>query len=99
MIISACGLLPNPAKVPCFQYRAWWYFIVKEFDDDDENFQESQIWASMLHFPTAMIRPKSQNPNRGHDGILSIGNFILMVKNHIPLETNQQPKNVLPISY
>jgi hypothetical protein len=42
---------------------------------DDEIFQESQFW------PTAMIRPKSQNSNIGHYGILSIGNFILMMKN------------------
>jgi hypothetical protein len=32
-----------------------------------------------------MIRPKSQNFKIGHDGILSIGNFILMIKNHILL--------------
>jgi hypothetical protein len=48
-----------------------------------------------------MIRPKSQIFKIGHDGILSIGNFILMIKNHIllfQLPTDQQPKNVLPIS-
>jgi hypothetical protein len=49
-----------------------------------------------------MIRPKSQNFKIGHDAILSIGNFILMIKNNILLfqlpETYQQPKNVLPIS-
>jgi hypothetical protein len=39
-----------------------------------------------------MIRPKSQNYKIGHDGILSIGNFILMIKNNI------LPKNVLPVS-
>jgi hypothetical protein len=27
-----------------------------------------------------MIRPKSQNYKIGHDGILSIGNFILVIK-------------------
>jgi hypothetical protein len=32
-----------------------------------------------------MIRPKSQNFKIGHDGILSIGNFILMIKNNILL--------------
>jgi hypothetical protein len=32
-----------------------------------------------------MIRPKSQNFKIGHDGILSIENFILMIKNHILL--------------
>jgi hypothetical protein len=54
-----------------------------------------------LFWPTAMIRPKSQNFKIGHDGILSIGNFILMIKNHILIfncpVTDQQPKNVLPI--
>jgi hypothetical protein len=49
-----------------------------------------------------MIRPKSQNFKIGHDGILSIENFILMIKNQILLfscpVTDQQPKNVLPIS-
>jgi hypothetical protein len=50
----------------------------------------------------AMIQPKSQKFKTGHDGILSIGNFILMIKNHILLFScpvpDQQPKNVLPIS-
>jgi hypothetical protein len=32
-----------------------------------------------------MIRPESQNFKIWHDGILSIGNFILMIKNHILL--------------
>jgi hypothetical protein len=55
-----------------------------------------------LFWPTAMIRPKSQNFRILHDGIISIGNFILMIKNHILIfnypVTDQQPKNVLPIS-
>jgi hypothetical protein len=38
-----------------------------------------------LFWPTAMIRPKPQNYEIGHDGILSIGNFILMIKNQILL--------------
>jgi hypothetical protein len=33
----------------------------------------------------AMIRPKSQKFKIGYDGFLSIGNFILMIKNHILL--------------
>jgi hypothetical protein len=36
-----------------------------------------------LFWPTALIQPKSQNFKIGHDGILSIGNFILMIKNSI----------------
>jgi hypothetical protein len=39
----------------------------------------------MLHWPTAIIRPKSLKFKIGHDGILPIGNFILMIKNHILL--------------
>jgi hypothetical protein len=45
---------------------------------------------------------KVPNFKIGHDGILSIGNFILMIKNHILLfqlpDIDQHPKNVLPIS-
>jgi hypothetical protein len=57
----------------------------------------------MLQWPMAIIRPKSQNFKIGHDGILSIGNFMLMIKKHIfyfyscPV-TDKQPKNVLPFS-
>jgi hypothetical protein len=32
-----------------------------------------------------MIRPKSQKFKIGYDGILSNGNFILMIKNHVLL--------------
>jgi hypothetical protein len=39
----------------------------------------------MLHWPAAIVRPKSQKFKIGHDGILSIGNFILMIINHILL--------------
>jgi hypothetical protein len=39
----------------------------------------------------SMIRPKSQNYTIGHDGILSIGNFTLVIKNHILL--SQLPGN------
>jgi hypothetical protein len=82
MVTCASGLLPNPAKVPFFQYRAWWYSIVQKFIMMVKN---SRITILSLFWPTAMIRPKSQNFKIGHDGILSIGNFILMIKNHILL--------------
>jgi hypothetical protein len=64
--------------------------------------KNSRITIVSLFWPTAMIRPKSQNFKIGHDGILSIGNFILMIKIifyffSCPV-TGQQPKNVLPIS-
>jgi hypothetical protein len=61
----------------------------------------------MLHCPTAIIRPKSQNSHLGYDGIPSVGNFILMIKNQTsenfwPLQiydcsslvTGQQPKKM-----
>jgi hypothetical protein len=32
----ARGLLPNPAKVPYFQYRVLWYSIVQKFHADGE---------------------------------------------------------------
>jgi hypothetical protein len=82
MVTCASGLLPNPAKVPYFQYR----------DDgtlSSRNFimmvKLSRFTILSLFWPTAMIRPKSQNFKIGHYGILSIGNFILMIKNHILL--------------
>jgi hypothetical protein len=31
MVTCDSGLLPNPAKVQYFQYRAWWYSIVQKF--------------------------------------------------------------------
>jgi hypothetical protein len=47
--------------------------------------KNARITILSLFGPTAMIRPKSQNFKIGHDGILSIGTFILMIKNHILL--------------
>jgi hypothetical protein len=80
MVTCASGPLPNPANVPFFQYKAWWYSIVQKFHNDGKNIQESQFCASMLQWPMAFIRPKSQNFKIGRDGILSIGNFMLMIK-------------------
>jgi hypothetical protein len=76
--------------------------IIQKYHDDGERFQESKF----LHWLLAVIRPKYRNFNVGHVHILSIGNFKLMIKNHIPLQffdcnsplTSQQPKNLLPIS-
>jgi hypothetical protein len=31
MVSCTYGLLPNPAKVPNFKCRAWWYSIDQEF--------------------------------------------------------------------
>jgi hypothetical protein len=83
MVTCASGLLPNPAKLPYFQYKACWYSIVQKFHNEGK--KNSRFTILSLFWPTAMIRPKSQNFKIGHDGILSIGNFILMIKNHILL--------------
>jgi hypothetical protein len=77
----ACGLHPNPAKVPNLQYRAWLYSLDQKFYGDDEKTRESRFW-DLVQCPTAIIRPKSQNSNIRHDGIPSIGNFMLMINNH-----------------
>ena len=81
MATCASGLLLNPAKVPNFHNRAWWYSIDQEFHDDCGITQESLFWATALHGPTAIIRPKSQISNIGHDGTLSIRNFMTIMKN------------------
>jgi hypothetical protein len=78
MVICACGLLPNPAKVPSFQYRAWLCSLYQKFHGDDEKTRESRFW-DLVQWPTAITRPKFQNSNTRHDGILSIGNFMLMI--------------------
>jgi hypothetical protein len=36
MVICACGLLPNPAKVLNFQYRAWLCSMDQKFHGDDK---------------------------------------------------------------
>jgi hypothetical protein len=35
MVNCGCGLHPNPAKVPNFQYRAWLYSMDQKFHGDD----------------------------------------------------------------
>jgi hypothetical protein len=84
MVICACGLLPNPAKVSNFQYRAWLCSVDQKFHGDDEKTRKSQFWDSTQR-PTAIIRPKCWILNIRHDGILSIRNFTLMIKNHFVL--------------
>jgi hypothetical protein len=83
MVTCASGQLLNPAKVPYFQYRAWWYSIVQKFHNEGK--KKSKFTILSLFWPTAMIRLKSQNYKIGHDGILSIGDFILIIKNNILL--------------
>jgi hypothetical protein len=101
MVNWACGLLPNPAKVPNFQYRAWLCSMDQKFHGDDEKTQESRFW-DLAQWLTAIIRPKSQNSNIRHDGILSIGNFMLMINKHfarfkLPGKLLKTKKNVLLI--
>jgi hypothetical protein len=100
MVTCASGLLPNPAKVPFFQYRAWWYSIVQKFRNEGKNIQESQIWA---YFG---LRPWSgQSPKNSKSGMmvfyrLEISYWWLKIIFYFfscPV-TDQQPKNVLPIS-
>jgi hypothetical protein len=43
MVTCASGLLPNPVKVPYFQYKALWYSIVQKFHNDGKKIQESQF--------------------------------------------------------
>jgi hypothetical protein len=51
---------------------------------------------SAAHVACSLIRPKSQIPNIGHDGTLSIGNFMLMMEQPKNLEFEPvHPKNVL----
>jgi hypothetical protein len=61
---------------------SWWWWKT----------QEPQVWG-LVQWPTAIIRPKSQNSNVSHDGILSIWNFMLMINNHYTLF--QLPGNLL----
>jgi hypothetical protein len=42
--------------------------LFRNFLDDVEKFQEFQFRVSMLHWTTAIIRPKSNFFNIGHDG-------------------------------
>jgi hypothetical protein len=50
----------------------------------------------MVSCRCGLIRPKSQIPNIRHDGTLSIGNFMLMMKKPKNLEFELvHPKNVL----
>jgi hypothetical protein len=50
-----------------------------KFHDVDEKTGETGVLAI---WPMAIIWPKSRNSNIRHDGILSIGNYMLMANNH-----------------
>jgi hypothetical protein len=55
-------LLPNPAKVPNFQYRTWSCSLNQKFHGYDEKIWKPRLW-DLAQWPTAIIRPKSQNSN------------------------------------
>jgi hypothetical protein len=58
-----------------YRSRIWWWKISRI----------TILRLYTLHWPMVMIWPKSQKFKIGYDGILSIGNFILMIKNQIPI--------------
>jgi hypothetical protein len=64
----------------------------QKFYGDEENTRESRF-CDMAQWPTAKIRPKSQNSNTRQNGILSIGNFMLMINFHFA--RFQLPGNLL----
>jgi hypothetical protein len=78
IVNCACGLLPNAAKVPNFQYRAWYALWIRNFIVDDEKTQEPRFWDF-----TAINWPKCPNSKIRHDGILSIGNFMQIIILHV----------------
>jgi hypothetical protein len=43
LVICACGQIPNPAKVPKFQYTTLWYSIDQEFYADGEKTHRFQF--------------------------------------------------------
>jgi hypothetical protein len=50
---------------------SWWWWKTRE-----------PQFSDLVQWPTAIIRPKSRNLNIRHGGVLSIGNFMLMINNH-----------------
>jgi hypothetical protein len=102
MVICACGLLSNPAKVLKFQYTACWYSIDQKFHADVEKTHGSQFWTSTLHIgfnghdPTKVPKFKYR-----HDGALSFRNFALnqahLIMSHTcQLTNNQKMCSLLP---
>jgi hypothetical protein len=97
MVTCASGLLPHPAKVPFFQYRAWWYSIVQKFHNDVKKIQESQFWAYFRLRPWSGLSPKISKLGMMVFYRLKISLKIIFYFFSCPV-TDQQPKNVLPIS-
>jgi hypothetical protein len=70
-------------------YALW----IRNFMVMKKNPRTSILRLPMVQWPTAIIRPKSRNSNIRHDGILSIGNFMLMINNRFT--RFQLPGNLL----
>jgi hypothetical protein len=65
----------------------------QKFHGDDE--KNPRIWIlNLAQWPTAIIRPKSRNSNIRHDGILSMGNFMLMIHNNLLKIKNNVPHGI-----
>jgi hypothetical protein len=99
MVTCASGLLPNPAKVPYFQYKAWWYSIVQKFYNEGKKIQESQFRAYFGLRPWSGQSPKISKLGMMVFYRLEISYWWLKIIFYFfscPV-TDQQPKNVLPI--
>jgi hypothetical protein len=59
MVTCASGLLPNPTKVPNFQYKVWCYSIVQKFHNEGKKIQDSKFWAYLR--PWSGLSPKISN--------------------------------------
>jgi hypothetical protein len=101
MVICACGLLSNPAKIPKFQYTAWWYSIDQKFHADveklmDPNFKPLRSIGFNDYDPAKVPKFKYR-----YDGALSIRNFALnqaqlIISHTCQLTTNQKMCTLLP---
>jgi hypothetical protein len=99
MVTCASGLLPNPAKVPYFWYRAWWYSIVQKFHNEGKKHQDSQFWAYFGLRPWSGLSPKISKLGMMVFYRLEISYWWLKIFYFFSCPvTDQQPKNVLPIS-
>jgi hypothetical protein len=85
MVTCASGLLPNPAKVPYFQYRALWYSIVQKFHNDGQKFKHHNFEPILAYGHDPAKVPKFQNWAWWYSIDWKFHSFILMIKNHILL--------------
>jgi hypothetical protein len=100
MVTCASPLLHNPAKVPYFQYRAWWCSIVQKFRNEGKKNQDSQFWAYFGLRPWSCLSPRISKLGMMVCYGLEISYWWLKIIFYFfscPV-IDQQPKNVLPIS-